>query len=344
MSDVTLDSATDNKEKVVDQEMEIENLDEGTPAQDSIKAKSVVMATIMSQMAGMDHKDVTKIAGILNQVGHEADKLPDRANAGSNKHSVDAVGDAKSATMFSVKEDIAKMFGDDAEGLSEEFLDKVTTLFEAALNMRVAVEREAIMEEAADMVQELNEMNFEKLEEKVNDYLDYVITEWVEENKVPINSNLKTLQLEAFFEDLMGLMEDHNIDLPEDRLDVVDELMGEIEELKNNLNEQIERNIENQKVIDAARRDEIFTEVSEGLAATQVEKLKTLAEGIDFSDLDEYRKKVSTLKEHHFKDPKPVSNIKENIDNSDKNNEPEAKKPTGSMSRYSDAITSSLKR
>lgn len=320
-------------------------LEEETPAQASVKAKSVDLAKMLNQMAGMDSKDLTKIKDVLAQVGKEADKLPAGANAGANKHSVDAVGDAKAATMFSVKEDLKGLF-DGHEDLSEEFMEKVETIFEAALNIRVTVEREAIMEEAAEVVEELVEEHMEVLEEKLNDYLDYVVEEWKEENKIALEAGIRTNQMEAFMSDLLELMEEHNIDLPEEKVDVVEELLGELEDLENALNEQIEKNIENQKIIDEARRDEAFDEISEGLAATQIEKLRTLAEGIDFSNIDEYKKKITTLRDHHFKEVKPSSNLSEQIDNSDKNNrEPTAKPaPSGSMARYTSAISQSLKK
>lgn len=318
---------------------ETEVLDE-TAASDSIKAKSVHMAQIMSQMAGMDHKDITKIADILNQVGHEADKLPDRANAGSNKHSVDAVADAKSATMFSVKEDLAEMFAG-SEDLTEDFVNKIETLFEAALNMRVSVEREAIMEEAMALVEEQVESEVGDLEDQLDKYLQFVVDGWKADNEVALITNIRTNQMEAFMADLTALMEEHNIDLPEDKVDVVESLVAELDEAKAALDEQIERNIENQKIIDESNRSTAFDEIAEGLAATQIEKLRSLSEGLDFGNLDEYKKKIATLRDHHFKEVK-TSNLSEEIDSSD--NTPEPKRPAGSMGRYSTAITQSLKR
>jgi hypothetical protein len=339
MTDVKPDDAANNSEVVDNEEMANEILDE-TAAQDSIKAKSVNMAQIMNQMAGMDSKDITKIKGILDQVGKEADKLPGRANAGGNRHSVDAVADAKSATMFSVKEDIADMFKGQ-EALSEEFMGQVETLFEAALSMRVAVEREAIMEEAVSLVEQLVEERLEGLEDKLDDYLGYVVEEWKTENEVALENNIRVNQMEAFMDDLFGLINEHNIDLPDEKVNVVEELMGEIDELKESLNEQIEKNIENQKVIDEAVRNVAFDEIAEGLAATQVEKLRTLVEGVEFNDLDEFKKKVTTLRDHHFKEVK-TSNLSEEIDSSGKTVEPT--KPAGSMSRYTAAISRDLKR
>ena len=319
-----------------------ETLEEETPAQTSVKTKSVDLAKILNQMAGMDDKDLTRIKDVLAQVGKEADKLPGRANASSNKHSIDAVADAKSATMFSVKEDLKEIFAGQ-EDLSEEFVEKIETLFEAALNMRVTIEREAIMEEAAEVVEDLVEERMEVLEEKLDDYLSYVIEEWKEENQIALESGIRVNQMEAFMGDLLELMEEHNIDLPEEKVDVVEGLLEELDELRDALNEQIEKNIENQKIIDEALREEAFDEISEGLAATQVEKLRTLSEGIEFGDIDEYKKKLTTLREHHFKDVKNPSNISEQIDNSDKNNEEKpAPVPTGSMSRYKAAISQSL--
>lgn len=319
-----------------------EKLDEETAAAASIKAKSIDMAKIMTQMSGMDHKDITKIVDILNQVGKENDKLPDRANASSNRHSVDAVADAKKATMFQVKEDLKKIF-DGQENLAEEFTSAVETLFEAAVNMRVALETEVIMEDQAAVVEELVEERMADIEDKLDDYLSYVVEEWKDENKVALESQLKMNQMEAFFDDLLDLMAEHNIDLPDEQVDVVEELLGEIEELKDKLNEQIDRNIENQKIIDEAVREAAFDEISEGLADTQIEKLRTLTEGLDFSDLEDFKKKVTTLRDHHFKEAK-TSNLSEEVDNSDKTREPTKSGVTDpQMSRYTTAIKDSLK-
>lgn len=304
-----------NKEENVEDD---ETLDEETAAQASIKTKSMDMAKIMSQMAGMSHNDITKLADILNQVGHEADKLPDRANATSNRNSVDAVADAKKATMFSVKEDLKELFAGQ-ENLAEDFVNNIETLFEAAVNMRVALETEVIMEDQASIVEELVEERMADIEEKLDDYLKYVVEEWKEENALAIESGIRMNQMEAFMNDLYDLLAEHNIELPEDKVDVVEELMAEIDGLKQELNDQIEKNIENQKLIDDANREAAFDEVTEGLAATQIEKLRTLSEGIDFSDIDEFKKKVTTIRDHHFKEAKS-SNLSEQIDNSDKNN------------------------
>lgn len=320
---------------------EDENLEE-TAALDTIKPKSVHMADIIKKMSGMNNDDITKLAGILNQIGHEADKLPAGANAAANKNSVAAKGSAVagSHTIGAVKEDLAAMFGEDTSELSEDFMNKTTTLFEAAVNLRVDVIREEVYEEASAIVEEMVNERVEEITEQLDKYLESVVDKWLEENAIAVETSIRTVKAEAFLEDLSALFEEHNITIPEESTDIVESLMGEVEELKGRLNEALEANIENAKLIEQAERDEVFDEIAEGLTDTQAEKLRTLVEGLEAGDLDEYRTKVTVVKEQHFKEVK-TSNIGNEIDSIDP--APQPKKLDGDMARYSEAISKVIK-
>ena len=270
---------------------EVKELVEGTPAADSIKTKTGNLAAIIAKMQGMSHDDITKFSEVIKQVGSE-DNLGAKDMSAQNRASV---------AMKTVKEDLASIFGDDNEKVSAEFLDEIATLFEAALNVRVALIQEELFEEAAEVVEEEVEARMEALTEDLDDYLDSVITEWKEENALAIESSLRLEQMESFFGGLKDLYEDHNIEIPEEEANIVEGLVEEVDELKERLNEALNKNLEYEEILEQAHLEQVFDDVSEGLAATQVEKFRTLVEGLNFSDLEDYKKKVSLVKEANFK-------------------------------------------
>ena len=317
--------------------IETGNLAEGTPAANSLKTHAI--ADTIKRMQGMSHDDITKLwdqfATIDKNFGAAVD------NSGKNKSSIAMKPSAASPSTQTLKEDITLIFGEDAKELSEEFINNATTLFEAALSLKVAELRESVFEEAAEVVAEQVEAQVAEITENLDDYLNYAVNEWLEENKLAVEAGLKFNQMESFFDAMKTLFVEHNIDIPTESIDVVESLTAEIDELKSQLDEQIEKNIDNQKIIDEAVREAAFDEISEGLAATQVEKLKTLSEGIDYSDLSDYKKKVLVIKEAHFKkDVKDTSIIKEENNES---NVTEVKSVSGPMSHYADAISKQTK-
>lgn len=196
----------------------------------------------------------------------------------------------------------------EGEELSEEFKEKAKTIFEAALNEKLKSEI-AILEQAyAESLEEEVAQIQEALTENVDGYLNYVVENWVSENEVAIESGLRSELTEDFISGLKSLFEEHYIDIPEDKVSVVESLQHQIDELEGKLNEEIERNVELSKVINEARTYEIVAEACEGLTDTQAAKLKSLAENLDFTDENQFAKKIATLKESYF--PTEVKNDK----------------------------------
>lgn len=192
------------------------------------------------------------------------------------------------------------------EELSEEFQQKAKTIFEAAVKQKLdekIAELEAIYE--AKLEEKVTEIQ-ESLSSDVDDYLNYVVEQWVSDNEVAIEAGLRTELTEDFISGLKSLFEEHYIDIPEDKVSVVEELGAKVDELEAKLNEEIERNVALNKVITEAKQTEVFHNACDGLTATQVEKLKSLAEGIEFASVDEYASKVKTLRENYF----PTSSVK----------------------------------
>lgn len=205
---------------------------------------------------------------------------------------------AQNKSSVSMKEDMAVMF--EGEDLSEEFKQKATTFFEAAVNAKIQEEVARLEGEyEAALTEQVTEIA-EELTTKLNDYLDHVVEQWMEENEVAITSSLKSDITEEFMEGLHALFVEHNLDIPEDKVDVVETLMSEVEELKAKLNESVEGLIALEKQIDEQTKELVFAEVAEGLVATQADKFKTLAEGVEFSDAETYKQKLEIVKESYF--------------------------------------------
>lgn len=205
----------------------------------------------------------------------------------------------------SVDEDMNALFA--GSDLSEDFKKKAKTIFEAAVVARaVTVVEElekGILQAAEESVSEIKE----ELEGNVNSYLDYVTEEWMKTNTVAIESNLRNQITEEFLGGLKKLFVEHSINLPEDQVSVVEQLQSQVEQLQSQINETLNNNIELKKQINEAKKVEMLTSVCEGLTATQVEKIKTLAEGVEFTTEGEYREKLSIIREQYFTQVKPVA-------------------------------------
>lgn len=269
-------------------------------------------------------------------------------NAAANKATVAAKPSAASSTM---KEEIDGLFGDD---LSEEFKEKASIVFEAAVAGRIAEERAALEEDFAAKKVELEEQFAkaqeeltEELSNQVSDYLDYVVEQWMEANQVAIDSSLNTIIAEEFIEKLKGLFEESYITVPKEKVDIVAEMAEEVAALEAKLNATIEENIELGKLVEASQQQQVFDEVSEGLVLTQVEKLRTLAEGVVFESADSYRKKLEIVKEQYFGEKKAttVQSIEESeIVELDEEVTHTPAKAAGPVANYVSAIARTVKK
>jgi len=198
-----------------------------------------------------------------------------------------------------MKEDVDALFADDST-ISEEFKFKVSTIFEARVNDRVTQIEEETEEKYAGMLEEAVESIRADLTEKVDDYLSYVVEQWMKDNEIAIESGLRSELTEDFIAGMRNLFAEHYIDVPAEKVDLVDELAGKVEELESKLNEEIERAIDLKKSLVESRKVEMTREVCEGLIDTQVEKIKSLAESVQFSTEDEYKQKLETIRENYF--------------------------------------------
>jgi hypothetical protein len=216
-----------------------------------------------------------------------------------NQEEEEVEGEVIAEDKLDLTADINAMFADDST-ISEEFKSKVSTIFEARVSDRVTQIQEEIETRYAGMLEEAVESVKSDLTEKVDDYLSYVVEQWMEENQIAIESGLRAELTEDFIGGLRNLFAEHYIDVPAEKVDLVDELAGKVEELESKLNEEIERGVSYAKALVESRKNEIAREIGEGLTATQAEKIKSLAEGVEFSTEDEYKSKLETLRENYF--------------------------------------------
>ena len=235
--------------------------------------------------------------------------------------------------------DIDAIFGD--ENISEEFKSKVSTIFEARVTDRINTIKEEIEAEYSSMLEEAVESIRTDLTEKVNDYLDYIVEEWMKQNEVAIEKGLRTEMVEDFIGGLRNLFAEHYIDVPAEKVDLVDELATKVEGLEDKLNEEIQRGIEYKKQLTEAKKIDVVRTVCEGLTSTQVEKIKSLAESVEFSTEEEYQEKLETIRENYF----PSGMKKANASQMHEQVEDGSEKPAikdARMAAYASAISKTL--
>ena len=222
----------------------------------------------------------------------------------------------------------------DGEELSEEFKEKATTIFEAAVVSRLNEEIERVHEEYAGVLSEKVEAVKTELAEKVDEYLSYAVGEWMAKNEIAIETGLKSEIAESVVAGLKKVFVENHIEVPEEKTDIISEMVTELDSMEAKLNEQIEKNVALTREVGAFVKNGIVSEISEGLAATEKEKLASLSEGVEFEDEESFRGKIETLKESYFTNKPEAAGeaITEDV-------QPvEDTQMTESMTRYVDAL------
>jgi hypothetical protein len=243
----------------------------------------------------------------------------------------------KESYEIDMTDDIEALVSD--EDLSEEFKNKAKTIFEASVAAKVkelSAEKEAQLEEEQN--QKIEEIK-DDLSEKVDSYLNYVSESWVKENELAIERGLKSELTEDFINGLKKLFEEHYVEVPEDKFDVVEELAARLDDMEDKLNEEVASNIQAQQNIEELQREKIISEASKDLADSEIEKLKELAEDVDFEDEGNFVEKVSTLKEAYFKGDKLEAVSDESNVAFNESDEEDNKVVDPSMAGYTAAIS-----
>ena len=218
----------------------------------------------------------------------------------------------KRLASISVKEDVDALV--EGEDLSEEFKQKASTIFEAAVKSKIRPEVERIELEKTQEIAEEHEAFKTELAEKVDGYLDYVVQEWMKENELAIERGLKGEIAEDFITGLKALFEEHYIDVPDEKYDILESQAQKIEELEGKLNETIGKLTEKKQSEDALVRESVIKEVSSDLAETQSEKFASLVEDVEFTDKESFEEKLNTLKENYFPKSTPSQSLTEEND------------------------------
>jgi hypothetical protein len=199
---------------------------------------------------------------------------------------------------YDMEEDINALL--QGEELSEEFEEKARTIFETAIKAKVAEIQEELTAQYQETLEEEVSSIKEELTDRVDAYLEYVAEEWIKENQLSVEQGLKTEMTESFLVGMKSLFEEHYVTIPEEKYDVLNSMVEKLDEMEDKLNEQIERNIAlNQRLAESVA-DVIFSEVCEGLALSQKEKLASLAENVEFDGENNYREKLVSLRESYF--------------------------------------------
>jgi hypothetical protein len=337
-----------------------DTIDEASMAMDSLKANSKpagtdpksrieMMLSVIRGIDSMPKKDFVKwFDGQQSLFGPNKDwGVGDKSS--SNQASIDMKGGKGPKTRdampkLSVKEDVEEMFS--GSDLSEEFKDKASTLFEAAVSARLIAETARLEEEFEEKLNEaVAEIN-EELTVKVDAYLDYVVESWMEDNAVAIESTLRNELMEEFMEGMKNLFAEHYIDVPQEKVDVLEALAAKVEELEEMLDETISENSDLKAAFVDVEKKEVFESTIQDLAMSQQEKFKALAEGIDFDgDLETYAKKLAIIKENYFATEKKApaeSNITEETFEGETATNTVSIDP--SVNRYVQAISKTIKR
>jgi hypothetical protein len=179
----------------------------------------------------------------------------------------------------------------------------------------------------------------ENLTAELDDYLGYVVENWMKDNELAVERGIRAEVAESFMEDLRGVFENHFIDIPEDKFDVVEGMAEELEDLTAKLNEEIERNMEMRNDMEGLHCEGVFTEMTEDLVDTDVEKLRSLAEGIDFDNAEQFAEKLSVLKESYFTKSNASNEVTFITEESDSEEPTSIQETTGPMSFYAQAIS-----
>jgi hypothetical protein len=300
--------------------------EEGEELEEAKMTKEMLKAAMHKEMENMSAVDLKAAYESM----HSEEEDMEEAISPEKKEAIDA-----RIKDLDVKEDVdALMTGED---LSEEFKTKAATVFEAAIKSKLRSEIDRIHEEVSSEKETEIETFKVDITEKVDTYLNYVVEEWTKENELAIERGLKGEIAEDFISGLKQLFEDHYIDVPDEKYDVLEAQSEKIAELEEKLNESIQKNVEMTEDNSLLVREQVFTEVSEDLAQTEIEKFKGLVEDVDFTDEESFREKLSTLKESYFPKVKPATGTRA-IDDEDGGTAQDID-TTDTMHKYMSAIS-----
>ena len=276
---------------------------------------------------------------IKDEVVAEEEATEEEVVAEEETTEEETVAEKEEVIEYDIEEDVNALLA--GEELSEEFQEKAKVIFETAINAKVSQIQVELEEKYSSVFAEEVETFKGELSERVDSYLEYVADEWFQENALVIDQGLKTEMTESFLSGMKDLFEAHYVEIPEDKYDVVHNMVDKLDDMETKLNEQIEKNVSLNKRLAESVADGILDQVSDGLAQTQKEKLASLAESVEFESEEEYREKLETLKESYFAPKKQSSSAKTETLSEGVSNDHQ--QYSGSMSAYVRALGSTVK-
>ena len=297
------------------------------------KLKSEILAGLVDHLKGLKKEDLSKIYGsqVIGEEDEDDEDDEEEEEPEESKKVKESI-DQKIEDL-DVSGDVEALV--DGEELSEEFKAKAATIFESAIKSKVRSELEKIQEENDKQMKELAETSMKDMVEKVDDYLNYVVEQWMSENELAIERGLKGEIAEDFISGLKGLFEDHYIDVPDEKYDILEANLTKIEELEEKLNKQMEENVQLRKAKGELVKESLIADVADGMTDTETEKFQSLVDDVEFSDEDSYKEKLQTIKESYFGTGKVESEETEMIT---EEGSQETQEVSPSMAKYMSAI------
>ena len=341
------DSEEEDEEEEVEEAVKEEDEEEGDseeeeeeePAEESFeipKTKNQMLKNIYDQVNKMKKSDLSgKYESILKATQEVVKEEEVKEEAETTK--IQAIS-PQEIDPPNVQDDVEALVSGE-EGLSEDFKKKASTIFEAAVHAKVVDEVNKRMEEQSKEVDASKDEFQKELTEKVDGYLTYVVEEWMKENELAIERGIRSELVEDFMSGLKTLFTEHYIDLPEEKVDMVDDLFTKVEELETSLDEEINRGVELQKELAQFKKDDALKQATKDLADSDSEKISKLAEGIEFENSEQYIEKLNVLKESYFpKSDAVTSEITETDETIEVQSEETPEKLDESMEHYTSAI------
>ena len=264
------------------------------------------------------------------EVSEEKSELHNKVEEAIASNEEEVIEEEEETIEVNVEDDINALIA--GQELSEEFQEKARMIFETAINSKVAVIREEMEKKYEEALQEGLEASKIELTERVDSYLEYVAGEWLEENSLAVEQGLKAEMSESFLTGMKSLFEEHYVSIPEDKYDVLESMVNKLDDMEEKLNEQIDKNVALNKRLAESKSDGILSDVSEGLAVTQKDKLASLAESVEFESESDYREKLVTLRNSYFPTRQVASTQSEDSEMLSESKEPV--QSTGTMANY----------
>jgi len=303
------------------------------------KLKSEIMQGLVDHIKGLKKEDLAKMYGthVLGETeqdeGYEEEEEDEEASK-IKKESID-----QTIEDLDVSQDIDALVSGEEE-LSDEFKTKAATIFETAIKSKVRTELEKIHAENQESSKKVAEETMTSVVEKVDDYMNYIVEQWMTDNELAIERGLKGEIAEDFISGLKGLFEDHYIDVPDEKYDILEANLTKIEELEDKLNKQMEENVQLKKAKGELVKESMIADVADGMTDTETEKFQSLVDDVEFSDEESYKEKLQTIKESYF----GADEVKAQDETLTEEGTEETQEVSGKMAQYMSAIKKDNKR